>query len=319
MSTPLGSNHLLLSVVILVIENYTLDFLDQLEAETIHIIREAAACFKNPVMLYSIGKDSSALLHMARKAFYPAKIPFPLLHVDTGYKFREMTEFRDYFTKKIGVNIIVHKNEEPEARALKPEEAHTEKYIFYKKTKPLLEAIKKYNFDCAFGGARRDEEKSRAKERVFSFRNKMGVWDPKNQRPEIWNLYNAFLDDGESMRVFPLSNWTEPYIWSYIKRENIEVVSLYFAQKRKVVRRNNVYLRLDEFVSAREGEEVIEMMCRYRTLGCSPSTGAVLSSATTLDEIISEILSARFSERENRAIDHNSESSMEIKKREGYF
>src|SRR3989339_304073 len=186
-------------------ENYNLDYLEQLEAESIHIIREAAAGFKNPVMLYSIGKDSSVMLHLARKAFYPGKIPFPLLHIDTGYKFREMTEFRDYFTQKIGARLIVHQNREPEAEKLTPDEAHTEKYIYYKKTKPLLEALKKNNFDAAFGGARRDEEKSRAKERVFSFRDQFGAWDPKNQRPEVWRLYNAQLNDGESMRVFPLA------------------------------------------------------------------------------------------------------------------
>jgi len=300
-------------------EKYNLDYLDKLEAESIYIIREAVAEFKNPVMLYSIGKDSSTMLRLAEKAFYPKKIPFSLLHIDTGYKFKEMIDFRDYYIKKIGANLIIHKNEEPEARALNPEEAHTDKYIYYKKTKPLLEALKKYGFDAAFGGARREEEKSRAKERIFSLRSEGGVWDPKNQRPEPWTLYNGRLEEGQTARVFPLSNWTEADIWSYIKRENIEVVPLYFAKKRKIIKRGNAFLRVDEFVKPKDGEEVVEAMCRYRTLGCSPSTGAVLSSANNLDDIIAEVLVARKSERENRMIDYGSESSMENKKKEGYF
>lgn len=300
-------------------EKYNWDYLERLEAESIYIIREAAAEFENPVMLYSIGKDSSVMLRLAEKAFYPQKIPFPLLHIDTGFKFREMIDFRDYYTKKIGARLIVYKNEEPEALALKPEEASSEKYIYYKKTKPLLEALEEYGFDAAFGGARREEEKSRAKERIFSLRGKKGLWDPKKQRPEPWNMYNGRLNDGETMRIFPLSNWTEADIWAYIKREKIEIVSLYFAEKRKIVKRGNVYLRLDEFVKPKEGEEVMETMCRYRTLGCSPSTGVVLSSASNLDEIIKEVIAARKSERESRMIDYNSESSMEKKKKEGYF
>lgn len=297
----------------------SLVYLDILEAESIYIIREAVAEFKNPVMLYSIGKDSSVLLRLAQKAFYPAKIPFPLLHIDTGFKFKEMIEFRNYYTKKAGVKLLVHKNEELIAQAIPGNEAHTAKYIYYKKTKPLLEVIRKYNFDAAFGGARRDEEKSRAKERIYSPRDQFGVWDPKAQRPELWNLYNAKLNPGESMRVFPLSNWTELDVWRYIKREQIEIVPLYFAQKRKLVKRHGILLRLDEFVHAQEGEPVTEISCRYRTLGCSPSTGATPSTAAILDEIITEIESATKSERESRAIDHGSEAAMEDKKKEGYF
>lgn len=298
--------------------NYNLDYLEKLEAESIHIFREAIAEFKNPVMLYSIGKDSSVLLHLALKAFHPGKLPFPVLHIDTGFKFREMTDFRDYFINKIGAELIVHKNEEEKAKQMTAKDAHTETYIYYKKTKPLLEALKKYKFDCAFGGARRDEEKSRAKERIFSRRSTQGSWDPKNQNPELWHLYNGQIGEDEQMRIFPLSNWTEIDIWQYIKRENIEIVPLYFAETRKVIKRHGVYLRLDEFVEA-EDEEVIEMMCRYRTLGCSPSTGAVPSNATSLDEIIQEIIEVRQSERQTRAIDKNTSSAMEEKKKEGYF
>lgn len=298
---------------------YNLDYLEQLEAESIYIIRETAAEFKNPVMLYSIGKDSSVLLRLAQKAFYPGKIPFPLLHIDTGFKFKEMIKFRDYYTKKIGAKLIVHKNEEPIAKKFLPSQAHSEEYIYYKKTKPLLEAIKKYKFDVAFGGTRREEEKSRAKERIFSLRNSKGVWDPKNQRPEIWHIYNTKTSERETVRVFPLSNWTELDVWLYIKKEKIEVVPLYFAKKRKVVKRNGSYLRLDEFVKPQPGEKVREIVCRYRTLGCSPSTGAIISTADSVDKIIKELLLAKKSERENRAIDYNSEYSMEKKKKEGYF
>ncbi|MFA6474822.1 MAG: sulfate adenylyltransferase subunit CysD [Patescibacteria group bacterium] len=300
-------------------QDYNLDYLKQLEAESIYIFREAAAELANPVMLYSIGKDSSVLLRLAEKAFYPAKIPFPLLHINTGYKFHEMIEFRDYYTKKIGAKLIVHKNTEPAALAMSPDDAHTDKYIYYKKTKPLLEAIKQHAFTGAFGGARREEEKARAKERIFSLRNKENVWDPKNQRPELWHTYNTRLNEGETVRIFPLSNWTELDIWYYIKQEKIEVVPLYFAQKRKVIKRHGVWLRLDEFVQPKAGEAVKDIWCRYRTLGCSPSTGAVESTATTLDEIIAEVLAAKASERQTRAIDHGSESAMEQKKKEGYF
>jgi sulfate adenylyltransferase subunit 2 len=299
--------------------SYDLNYLKQLESEAVHIIREASAEFNNPVMLYSIGKDSSVLLHLAKKAFYPAKIPFKLLHIDTGFKFREMIEFRDKISAEMDGKLLVHKNEEPEALAMKATDANSETYIYYKKTRPLLEAIKKYNFDACFGGARRDEEKSRAKERIFSIRDDMGRWNPKNQRPELWHSYNGKLGDGENMRVFPLSNWTEVDIWTYIQQEKIEIVPLYFAKTRKVVKRGGCYLRLDEFVEAGDDEEVLEIMCRYRTLGCSPSTGAVESDAKTLDEIILEVLAARKSERETRMIDQGSESSMEKKKKEGYF
>ncbi len=296
----------------------SLSYLEQLEMESIFIIREAVAECKNPVLLYSIGKDSSVLLRLVQKAFYPGKIPFPLLHIDTGYKFPEMIEFRDYYTKKIGVDLIVHKNEEVIAMNMNPEQAHTEEYIYYKKTKPLLEALDIHNFDLAFGGARRDEEKSRAKERIFSVRGEGGVWDPKNQRPELWHLYNSRLHEGQSMRVFPLSDWTEVDIWEYIKKENIEIVPLYFSKKQRVIKKRGVYLRLDKYVKAGD-EEIIEDMFRYRTLGCSPSTGCVPSLATTIDGIIEELYLAKNSERETRAIDHGSSSSMEQKKKEGYF
>ena len=300
-------------------EKYNLNYLKQLEAESIYIIREVTAEFKNPVMLYSIGKDSSTMLRLAQKAFYPAKIPFPLLHIDTGYKFKEMYEFRDYYVKKIGTKLIVYKNEEAEAQKFGPAEAHTDAYIYYKKTKALLDALKKYGFDAAMGGARREEEKSRAKERVFSPRTHLGSWNPKNQRPELWHIYNGRLNEEETMRIFPLSNWTEADIWTYIKEENIEVVPLYFAQKRKLIKRNGVLVRIDEFNQPKAGEEIIEAVSRYRTLGCSPSTGAVLSSAKTIEEILDEIINAKNSERENRAIDNTSETSMEQKKKEGYF
>lgn len=300
-------------------ESYSISCLKQLEAESIHIIREVAAEFKNPVLLYSIGKDSSTILRLAQKAFAPARIPFPLLHVDTGYKFREMIDFRDCMMKKIGTHLIVEKNESSEAQKLQPKDAHSDYYIYHKKTKPLLDAIKKYSFDCAIGGARREEEKSRAKERIFSLRSELNGWDPKNQRPELWSLYNTHLHEGMTMRTFPLSNWTEIDIWAYILHEKIEVVPLYFSRIRKVVRRHNVFIRIDEFTQPQNDEEVIEMSCRYRTLGCSPSTGAVPSTAVTVEEILEEIIVAKKSERENRAIDYTSDSSMEQKKKEGYF
>lgn len=299
--------------------NFNLNLLQQLEAESIYIIREAVAEFKNPVMLYSIGKDSSVLLHLAQKAFAPARIPFPLLHIDTGFKFREMIEFRDYYTKKVGANLIVYKNQEPEALALGPDDAHTDRYIYIKKTKALLDALLSHGFTAAFGGARREEEKSRAKERIFSIRSISGGWDPKKQRPELWHLYNTKLQPGQSFRIFPLSNWTELDIWCYIQKENIEVVPLYFSQRRKVIKRHGVFLRLDEFVQPKEGEEVLEIYSRYRTLGCSPSTGAVPSTASNLEEIIAELELSKRSERETRAIDHTGEAAMEQKKKEGYF
>ncbi|MFB6182268.1 MAG: sulfate adenylyltransferase subunit CysD [Candidatus Magasanikbacteria bacterium] len=299
--------------------DYKLSQLDELEAESIHIIREAVAESENPVLLSSLGKDSSVLLHLASKAFAPGDIPFPLLHVDTGFLFKEMIEFRDYIEEEYGVNVLVQKNKEERAQELEAEDAHSEEYIYLKKTKPLLNALKKHEFDCAFGGARRDEEKSRAKERIFSIRSEHGVWDPKDQRPELWHLYNAKLADQQNMRVFPLSNWTELDVWQYIKREELEVVSLYYAQQREVVERNGMILSVDEFVQPKEEEEVKEEMVRYRTLGCSPSTGAVYSDAETVEEIIQELKESNKSERSNRAIDDNSESAMEDKKKEGYF
>lgn len=298
---------------------YIQSYLQKLEDESIQIIREAYALGKNPVMLYSIGKDSSVLLHLIRKAFMPGKVPFPLMHVDTGYKFREMIEFRDSFVEKIGAKLIVRKNESEEALAMGPQQAHTDSYVYYKKTQPLLEGLKEYGFDVIFGGARRDEEKSRAKERVFSFRNEFGVWDPKKQRPELWRLYNAELASGESIRVFPLSNWTELNVWQYIEQEGIEIVPLYFAESRKHVRRNGALIRLDEYTQALEGEDIIEANSRYRTLGCAPSTGAVLSEARSVAEIIEELKGARTSERQNRSIDRGSPFSLESKKKEGYF
>jgi sulfate adenylyltransferase subunit 2 len=300
-------------------ESYNIGYLKQLEHESIHIFREAVAEFENPVMLYSAGKDSSVLLHLARKAFFPGKIPFPLMHIDTGFKPREMIEFRDYFVDKIGATLIVKKGETQEAKNMVAEDSHTSTYIYQKKTKPLLDGITEHKFDAAFGGARREEEKSRAKERVFSVRGLNGVWDPKNQRPELWHLYNGRLMEGQSMRVFPLSNWTEVDIWTYILEEQIEVVPLYFAKKHTVIQRNGLLLRVDEHVVAKEGEEIFEMDVRYRTLGCSPSTGVVESKASTIEDIIQEVLMAKYSERMCRAIDYTSESSMEKKKREGYF
>lgn len=300
-------------------EKYRLSHLDQLEAESIHIFREVFAACKNPVLLYSIGKDSSVLLHLAQKAFAPGKIPFPLMHVNTGFKFPEMIEFRDRRMKETGSNLVEEMNLTDEALALGAEDAHTDRYIYLKKTVPLLEGIKKHGFDAAIGGARREEEKARAKERVFSVRGKTRGWDPKNQRPELWHTYNSNLNEGETLRIFPLSNWTEKDIWDYIKRESIEIVPLYFAEERDVVRRHNQYIRVDNFTELKEGEEVIKLWCRYRTLGCAPSTGAIESKAKTLDEIIEEIEKTKLSERQTRVIDQGSDSAMEDKKREGYF
>lgn len=301
-------------------ETYKLDHLDKLEAESIQIFREVAASFKKPVMLYSVGKDSSVILKLAQKAFAPGRIPFPMLHVYTGYQFPEMITFRDYYLGKIGAELLVSQNlDSEESRIFGDDDTHTDQYIYQRKTKPLLDAIEQYGFDAAIGGARREEEKARAKERVFSVREGANRWDPKNQRPELWHIYNTTLAEGQTMRVFPISNWTEADIWAYIKRENIEIVPLYFAEQMKVVRRNGIYVKVDDFIKAKDGEEIIEGSFRFRTLGCQPSTGAVASTATTLDEIIEEVLTARQSERQNRAIDATSESSMEKKKREGYF
>ena len=297
-----------------------LTHLKQLEAESIHIIREVAAEFENPVMLYSIGKDSSVMLHLARKAFYPGKLPFPLLHVDTNWKFREMIEFRDATVKKYDMDLIVHKNPDGLAMDINPFVHGSAKHTDIMKTQGLKQALNKYGFDAAFGGARRDEEKSRAKERVYSFRDKNHAWDPKNQRPELWRLYNGQVNKGESIRVFPLSNWTELDIWQYIYLENIEIVPLYFAQPRPVVERDGVTIMVDDDrMPLAEGEVPEQKWVRFRTLGCYPLTGAIDSQATTLPEIIEEMLVSTSSERQGRVIDNDAAGSMELKKRQGYF
>ena len=297
-----------------------LTHLQQLEAESIKIMREVAAEFENPVMLYSIGKDSSVLLHLARKAFYPAKIPFPLLHVDTDWKFKEMIEFRDRLAKEYDFDLIVHKNPEGIEMGIGPFTHGSAKHTDVMKTQGLKQALNKYGFDAAFGGARRDEEKSRAKERVYSFRDKHHRWDPKNQRPELWSTYNSQVNSGESIRVFPLSNWTELDIWQYIYQENIDMVPLYLAKERPVVERNGTLIMVDDERMPLEEDEVPQMKSvRFRTLGCYPLTGAVESTADTLAGIIEEMLLSTSSEREGRVIDHDSAGSMEKKKREGYF
>jgi sulfate adenylyltransferase subunit 2 len=297
----------------------TLNHLRQLEAESIYIMREVAAQFDRPVLLYSVGKDSSCLVRLAQKAFYPGKIPFPFLHIDTGYKFKEMYEFRDRFTQEIGVNLHVYRNEEAIARGANPYDLGTQACCGFLKTKALLDGLKSHNFDAAIGGARRDEERSRAKERVFSFRDQFGQWDPKNQRPELWNQYNGRIKPGESIRVFPLSNWTEVDIWHYILLEQIPVVPLYFAKQRRVVVRGDNLIPIDEAARILPGERPEEVMCRFRSLGCTPCTGAIRSNATTLLGILGEMMVARTSERATRVIDHDTDGSMEIKKREGYF
>jgi len=294
--------------------------LKQLEAESIHIIREVAAEFDNPVMLYSVGKDSAVMLHLAMKAFAPGKPPFPLMHVDTTWKFREMITFRDKMAKKVGMKLIVHTNQEGVAQGVGPFTHGSAKHTDVMKTQGLKQALEKYGFDAAFGGARRDEEKSRAKERVYSFRDKFHRWDPKSQRPELWNLYNGKVNKGESIRVFPLSNWTELDIWQYIYLENIDIVPLYLAAERPVVERDGTLIMVDDERMPLEPGETPEMkMVRFRTLGCYPLTGAVESDATTLPEIIQEMLLTKTSERQGRVIDHDSAASMEQKKREGYF
>lgn len=294
--------------------------LKQLEAESIHIMREVAAEFDNPVMLYSVGKDSSVMLHLAKKAFAPGIPPFPLMHVDTTWKFKEMIQFRDYMAEKLGMKLIVHQNPEGLAMNISPFVHGSSKHTDIMKTQGLKQALDKHGFDAAFGGARRDEEKSRAKERVYSFRDEHHRWDPKNQRPELWNIYNGKVNKGESIRVFPLSNWTELDIWQYIYLESIEIPSLYLAKKRPVVERDGMLIMVDdERMELKEGEVVEEKMVRFRTLGCYPLTGAVESEATTLPEIIQEMLLTTTSERQGRAIDHDSSGSMEKKKREGYF
>ena len=299
--------------------DYNLTHLKQLEAESIHIIREVAAEFDNPVMLYSIGKDSAVMLHLAMKAFYPGKPPFPLMHVDTTWKFREMIEFRDKQVKKLGLDLIVHINQEGVDAGIGPFTHGSEKHTDVMKTQALRQALSKHKFDAAFGGARRDEEKSRAKERVFSFRDKNHGWDPKNQRPELWNIYNCKVNKGESIRVFPLSNWTELDIWQYIYLNNIEIVPLYFAKERPVVRMDGVDIIVDDDRMPLEGKKVEHRMVRFRTLGCYPLTGAVESTATTLPEIIQEMLLTTTSERQGRLIDSDKAGSMEDKKRKGYF
>ncbi len=296
-----------------------LSHLRLLEAESIHILREVASEFERPVMLYSIGKDSSVMLRLAQKAFYPAPLPFPLLHIDTGFKFREMIEFRDQTARSVGAELLVWRNEPAIAAGTNPIVLDTKRCCGLLKTQALLDALRHYNFDAAFGGARRDEEKSRAKERIYSFRDNMGQWDPKNQRPELWNLYNARVHPGESIRVFPLSNWTEMDVWQYIHEEKIPVVDLYFAAERPMYVRGDVLLPIEQDFMALPGEKPQMVKCRLRSLGCSPCTGAIRSDAETLPDIIAELISFRNSERANRVIDHDQEGSMEIKKREGYF
>jgi len=298
---------------------YRLSHLDQLEAESIHIIREVVAEFDNPVMLYSIGKDSSVMVQLARKAFHPGPLPFPLLHIDTGYKFAEMYEFREWFAKEIGATLVVHRNEDAIAAGANPFDLGTARCCGLLKTQGLLQALTRGKYDAAFGGARRDEEKSRAKERVYSFRDKAGQWDPKNQRPELWNLYNGHHDKGETIRVFPLSNWTELDVWLYIYREKIPIVPMYFAKEREMVVREDQLIPVDDNVRLQPGEKPQQVMCRFRTLGCSPCTGAVPSEADTIEKIIEELMTARHSERITRIIDHDRDGSMELKKREGYF
>lgn len=299
--------------------DYNLTHLKQLEAESIHIIREVAAEFDNPVMLYSVGKDSAVMLHLAMKAFYPGKLPFPLLHVDTTWKFKEMIEFRDRIAQRLGLDLIVHTNQEGIESGVGPFTHGSEKHTDIMKTQALRQALTKYKFDAAFGGARRDEEKSRAKERVFSFRDKNHGWDPKNQRPELWNIYNGKVNKGESIRVFPLSNWTELDIWQYIYLNDIEIVPLYFAKPRPVVSMDGVDIMVDDERMPIAGQKVETKMVRFRTLGCYPLTGAVDSDATTLPEIIQEMLLATTSERQGRLIDSDKSGSMEDKKRKGYF
>jgi sulfate adenylyltransferase subunit 2 len=294
--------------------------LAQLEAESIQIFREVAAEFDKPVMLYSVGKDSSVLLHLARKAFFPGKIPFPLMHVDTNWKFKEMIEFRDRMAEQHGFNLIVHKNPQGIEMGVGPFTHGSAKHTDIMKTQALKQALDMHQFDAAFGGARRDEEKSRAKERVYSFRDDKHRWDPKNQRPELWNIYNGKVDKGESIRVFPLSNWTELDIWQYIYKENIDIPSLYFSKERPVVERDGGLIMVDdERMPLEEGEEPMMKSVRFRTLGCYPLTGAVESEATTLPEIIQEMLLCTTSERQGRVIDNDSAGSMEKKKMEGYF
>src|SRR5882672_7498238 len=296
------------------------DHLRALEAESIHIMREVVAEFERPVMLYSIGKDSSCLLRLAQKAFHPGPIPFPLLHIDTTYKFRQMIEFRDSYAREIGARLIVHTNQEAITDGTQPFLVGTQRCCGLLKTKSLLDGLEAGNFDAAFGGARRDEERSRAKERIFSLRDAKGQWEPKRQRPELWNLLNGRVGPGESIRVFPLSNWTEIDVWHYIHRERIPIVPLYFAREREVIARGDSLIMIEQgFVPLLPGERPQRVMCRMRSLGCSPCTGAVRSDADTVPKIIDELIATRHSERQLRIIDHDQDGSMELKKREGYF
>ena len=300
--------------------NYPLlSHLRALEAESIQILRETAAQFANPVLLYSIGKDSSVLVHLARKAFFPGRIPFPLLHIDTTYEYPEMIEFRDRFTSEIGAELRVYTNTEAIANGANPYDLGTSKCCSLLRTRALVDGLKAGGYDAAIGGARRDEEKSRAKERVFSFRDREGRWDPRNQRPELWNIFNGRVDPGESIRVFPLSNWTEMDVWRYIEAESIPLVPLYFAKPRPVVVRGSAVIPLESNVKLLPGEKAETVVCRMRSLGCTPCSGAIRSEADTVTKIIDELVSFRRSERENRIIDHDQEGSMELKKREGYF
>ena len=299
---------------------FTLSHLQRLESESIHILREVAAEFRNPVLLYSVGKDSSVLLHLAMKAFYPAKPPFPLLHIDTTWKFREMIAFRDDTARRLGVKLLVHTNREGLERGINPFDLGSNLHTQVMKTEALRQALDMHGFDAAIGGARRDEEKSRAKERIFSLRSAKHGWDPKNQRPELWSIYNTRLAPGESMRVFPLSNWTELDVWQYVQEQQIPVVPLYFAKPRPVVRRAGSWIMVDDSrMRLSPGEQPEQRLVRFRTLGCYPLTGAVESAAASVPEILREIASAAISERQGRAIDHDESSSMEKKKREGYF
>ena len=299
---------------------HQLSQLKQLEAESIRIIRDAYSQFENPVMLYSIGKDSGVMVRLAQKAFYPGKVPFPLLHIDSTFKFKEMIQFRDRFCKEEGLDLLVHSNEEGRTANANPFDLGSRKYTDLMKTQALLAALDHHKFDCAFGGARRDEEKSRAKERIFSFRDQHHQWDPKNQRPELWANYNARVNPGESVRVFPLSNWTELDVWQYIRLENIPIVPLYYAKKRPVVDRGGMWVMIDDDrLPLEDGEIPEERMVRFRTLGCYPLTGAIDSEADTVEKIVEEMMTTRLSERSTRAIDKDGDASMEQKKREGYF
>ena len=297
-----------------------LSHIDKLESESIHIIREVASEFDNPVMLYSIGKDSSVMLHLAQKAFYPSKIPFKLMHIDTTWKFKEMINFRDETAKKYNLDLLVHINQEGVRNNINPISSGSKIHTDVMKTQSLIQALDKYKFDAAFGGARRDEEKSRAKERIFSFRDKKHRWDPKNQKPELWNLFNTKIDQGESVRVFPLSNWTEIDIWQYIYQETIPLVPLYFSKIRSIIRRNDMMIMVDDDrLKIKENEKIEQKKVRFRTLGCYPLTAAVESDATTVEEIIIELLESKYSERQGRLIDNDQIGSMEKKKQEGYF